>query len=99
VAFQKGQPRPPTAGRKKGTPNKATLLKVEEVLAQKGINPVEEILALIPDLPPVAQAKTWLELLQYTQAKKREDIVIQAEASPRLTAEQLAALKLVAKAG
>lgn len=71
MAFQKGQPRPPNAGRKPGSVNKKRIPKVADYLAEKNINPVDEILALIPELKPWEQPKVWLELLSYCEAKPK----------------------------
>lgn len=73
--FYKGMPKPANSGRKKGVPNKTKLIRVADLLAQKAINPVEEIMALMPDMRPEAQAKVWLELLSYCQAKPKEEPV------------------------
>lgn len=72
MAFQKGQGRPPGAGRKPGTPNKKTVLKVEEILSTAGINPIEKVLQLITELEPRDQVKYWLELQSYCEAKPKE---------------------------
>ncbi len=45
--FQKGQPRPANAGRKPGSKNKKKIAKVADFLAQKDINPAEQILAIL----------------------------------------------------
>lgn len=63
----KGIAKVPGSGRKKGSVNKRTLLRVDEVLSARGLNPVEEILKLMPDLPPVEQARQWHEILKYVQ--------------------------------
>lgn len=68
--FTKGHQK--MGGRKKGTPNKKKVLKVADVLAEKGINPVEKILEQLPYLDPKDQVKAWLELQSYTEAKPRE---------------------------
>lgn len=73
--FYKGMQKPPGSGRKKGVPNKTRLIRVADLLAEKAINPVEEIMALMPDMRPEAQAKVWLELLSYCQAKPKEEAV------------------------
>lgn len=56
-------------GRKKGSKNKLNYKKVIDVLLEKGLNPTEEILKLIPELEISEQVKTWLFLLTYTQAR------------------------------
>lgn len=78
MAFEKGQPRHPNAGRKKGTPNKKKLVKAADVLAEKDINPVQKILEIIEEkdqakaLSPYVKAQLWLDLLSYCQAKPKE---------------------------
>lgn len=67
MAFVKGMPRPAGAGRKKGSLNKKKVLRVEEVLAEKNVNPVEKILELIPKLSPSEQIKSYFDLLKYLQ--------------------------------
>jgi hypothetical protein len=47
------------------------LPRPDQVLADKGISPVEEILKLLPELRPTDQVKTWLELLSYCAAKPK----------------------------
>ena len=59
-------------GRPLGSKTKSKLLRVEDLLSEKGINPVEEMLALIPSLEPRDQIKVWQDLLSYTQAKPRD---------------------------
>lgn len=80
MAFVKGQPRPPNAGRKKGSKNKKKVARVADYLADQNINPAEEILALIhgkdkdgePFLTPYAKVQAWMDLLSYCQAKPKE---------------------------
>lgn len=75
MAFVKGMPRPANAGRKKGSKNKKTLLRVADVFADKNIEPVTEILRLIDQLDePRDKLKAWLELLSYCQAKPRDEM-------------------------
>ncbi|MGZ3796475.1 MAG: hypothetical protein ACXVB1_08925 [Pseudobdellovibrionaceae bacterium] len=69
MAFQKGQPRPANAGKKKGSVHNISRKKVSQILAEKNKEPVEEIMRLMPMLEPRDQAKLWLDLLSYCQAK------------------------------
>lgn len=71
MAFQKGDPKPPGSGRKKGQPNRITLLRVEDFLNTKGIHPVQKILDLLPTLDPADQVKTWLHLMKYVEPELR----------------------------
>ena len=72
VLFKKGEPRHPLAGRKKGTLNKGRVAKVSEKLLEKCLDPVEELLKLLPEMEAKEQAKVWMDLLSYTQAKAKE---------------------------
>jgi hypothetical protein len=65
MAFEKGHQK--YGGRKKGTPNKKTILRVEEVLAERGVHPVVEILKLLPNMPASDAAKTLIDLLKFCQ--------------------------------
>lgn len=47
MPFQKGQ-RPPTSGRKKGTPNRITLAKTAEIAAS-GLTPLDYMLSVMRD--------------------------------------------------
>lgn len=59
---------PAKRGRPKGSKDIKTLLKAEVVLAEKGINPTEEILKLIPQLETAQQKiEAWQFLLKYCQ--------------------------------
>lgn len=63
MAFQKGNP-----GRPKGSKNKKRVLRVEATLVEKGINPIEEILKLLPELEAEERAEVLLKLVPYYQA-------------------------------
>lgn len=69
MKFYKGQQKPPGSGRKKG--QKKRMPRVAERLAELGINPVNEVLAIIPKLEPEDQLKAWLELHSYCQGRAR----------------------------
>lgn len=73
--FQKGQPRPPNAGRKKGTKNKKRVPLVTEYLASRGINPINEILKLIPELESDQRFQAWKTLLSHTQPNLKAEII------------------------
>jgi hypothetical protein len=72
MGWPKGKPRPPTAGRRKGTPNKRTVL-IDELLAQHQFNPVERMIALCnqDDLPLDLQVQILKELAQYVHPKRK----------------------------
>lgn len=71
----KGNPKPKAGpGRPKGSLNKIKILKVDVALAQLGVEPVHQILALVKDgkLADKDKARIWLELLSYCHPKPRE---------------------------
>ena len=73
MARPKGSPK--LGGRVKGTPNKSKLFKLSktaEVLAEAGKHPIEEILKLLPLLPPRDAVKVWAELHSYLESKPRQ---------------------------
>ena len=70
--FKKGDKRPEGSGRRKGQKSKNRLLRIEEYLAENKINPIQEIITLIPSLDPEDQVKTWLQLQAYLQPKASE---------------------------
>lgn len=73
MTFYKGMPKPPGSGRKPGSKNKKRVAKVADLLAEKDINPVDQILNLIPSLDEEGQVNAWLDLLAYCQAKPKVD--------------------------
>jgi hypothetical protein len=77
--FQKGQPRPPSSGRKPGTKNKHRLSTVRETLQERGINPILEILKLLPDLKVTEQNETWKWMQQYLDVKMTEDLFLKLQ--------------------
>lgn len=82
MQFQKGMPRPANAGRKKGSLNKRKIPKVADFLAEKGLNPAEEILKILEQdkkqpkkdrkISKYGEIEIWLDLLSYCQAKPKE---------------------------
>lgn len=64
MTFEKGKPRPDTAGRKPGSVNIRTLL-LKRFLEAENVNVVKELIALIPELSTDMQAKVWLGLMPY----------------------------------
>lgn len=70
--FQKGVPRPAGAGRKKGTPNKKTLARVDSYLIEQGINPVQRAIEAIKFLDPKDEFRAWMDIIAYCQAKPKE---------------------------
>lgn len=92
MTFVPGQPKPANSGRRKGTPNKKTVLRVSDVLAEKGINPTEKILELLPKLKESEQIHVWFELLSYLEPKpapEKKDEDDPGDAGEDLTTEQI----------
>lgn len=71
MGFLKGQTRPVGSGRKKGTPNRKRVPKVQDFLTERDINPAEEIIKLIPNLETKDQVAAWFELLSYIDSKPK----------------------------
>ena len=66
---------PKTGGRQKGTRNKRSSFKVARtttVMESKGLNPIEEILKLIPSLEPKEQVKAWEYIHQFVDVKPKD---------------------------
>ena len=73
MAFQKGMPRHPNAGCKKGVKNKNKVVKVADYLSEKGINPIQEILDQIELLDDgFTKLRAWFDVLSYYQGKPRD---------------------------
>lgn len=72
--FKKGDPKPANSGRKVGVKNKHKLSTVRETLQERGINPIVEILKLLPDLKVSEQNQTWQWMQQYLDVKMTEDL-------------------------
>lgn len=72
MPFKKGQPKPAGSGRKPGVRNHGVVPKIEQVLIDKRINPLLEILSLLPELEDRDQAEIWIKLLPYIYPKKKE---------------------------
>lgn len=68
MPFKKGDPRPEGSGRKKGTPDKKSIL-VREILESHGINLVEQIIVRLPKLKTEEQVKALIQLIPYCYPK------------------------------
>jgi hypothetical protein len=68
--FLPGKPRLAKSGRKKGTPNKKTVVLLE-VLELVGLNVPQKLTELLPSLEPEKQADVLLELLSYLYPKRK----------------------------
>lgn len=73
MRFQKGQPRLPNSGRKPGSKNKQKLKSVNEVFAEQGLEPIAELLKLIPHLDQRDAVRTWIDIFPYCYAKAKEE--------------------------
>lgn len=101
--FTKGVSKPANSGIKKGQKQLRTLIKnqVENILMSKGKHPVTELMKLIDkgELKPEAQAKVWLQLLEYVAPKlsaqaitvddAREETEEPIDVTPKTTEELL----------
>jgi hypothetical protein len=63
---------PRRPGRPFGSKSKSKVLRVDEFLSEAGINPVEKLMKLMPELEPKEQARVWLELQSYCTAKSKD---------------------------
>lgn len=74
MPFEKGQPKTPGSGRKAGTPNKSTQLRVEEFLEAKGVQALEQVYKLLTEgsMFDSDKARIWLQLYSYCHPKPRE---------------------------
>jgi hypothetical protein len=68
MTFVPGKPK--TGGRSKGTPNKKTL-GLAEILESQGVEPVSELLKLMPNLTPKEQADVYKDLMAYLYPKRK----------------------------
>lgn len=68
MAFQNGHEK--FGGRKKGIPNKESR-KLEETLAFLGLDPLEQLIKILPTLPNEKQASALLHLLQFLYPKRK----------------------------
>lgn len=84
--------KPGQSGNPKGRPKKL-IPRVDEILAKQKINPVDEILALMPQLKPRDQAEIWLQLIAYCQAKPQKSEVDPDPLEEMPTPELLALVK------
>ncbi len=70
--FVKGQKRPENAGRKKGSLNKKTVMKVADYLADNDINPAQEAVNAIKYMTDdKAKFDAWIDLIAYCEAKPK----------------------------
>jgi hypothetical protein len=70
MPFKPGEPRPEHAGRKAGTPNKKTNSLFER-LESYGVEPIKEIVNLLPELNPKERADVFRDLLAYIYPRRK----------------------------
>ncbi len=68
--FSPNQAKPPKSGRKKGVPNKRTLI-LNEILDAGGLDVPQMLLALLPKLPITKQADVLLDLMSFLYPKRK----------------------------
>lgn len=81
MGFQRGDPRPANAGRKKGSKNKPKPLNVAQILSDLSIDPVKHLLSLIQkgNLRDIDKARIWMELMSYCHAKPRASMHVEVD--------------------
>lgn len=83
MAFEKGHTK--MGGRKKGTLNKKTLIKADDLLLKLDINPIQELIGIArSDLTSVDQKiNCYKEIAKYTYPKlKSQDIRLEQHEQP-----------------
>jgi len=78
MAFEKGHTK--TGGRQKGTPNKKTLIRADELLLQLDINPIQKLIELaeLDEATIDHKINCYKEIAKYTYPKfKSQDIRIE----------------------
>jgi non-ribosomal peptide synthetase component E (peptide arylation enzyme) len=78
MAFENGHPK--IGGRQKGTPNKKTLIKADDLLLELGVNPIQKLVEIAEsDLSSLDQKiNCYKEIAKYTYPKfKSQDIRIE----------------------
>ena len=102
MAFEKGKPRHPNAGRKKGTPNRRTF-DAAALAEEMGVDPLKILLDLCSHRDPGIQLGAAKEAAKYVYTQKRatelsgpngQPIQTEVEASEQLQ-ELLADLKTI----
>ena len=84
MAFEKGMPKPPGSGIKKGQKQKPRVEKetVRQMLDNLGINPIHQLLKYTGEksrLPEKDKARIWIELCSYCYTKPRIDMNVEME--------------------
>lgn len=96
MKFEKGQPKPPDSGRKKGVPNKKKIIKVSDFILNENKDIAKEIYDVIQTIQdPVAKCKALFDFYKFVDAPVKEKEVEQ-EADPTesiITSDILKAVK------
>lgn len=87
--FKKGDSKPVNSGRKKGSLNKKTLLSSAVVLANRGINPTDKLIELIPSLEPKERAAVWKFLAALSEPKKSVADSLDSPTNPQTVPESV----------
>lgn len=69
MAFEKGHQK--TGGRRKGTPNKKTLIKADELLLDLDVNPIQQLIEIAESIESSTDQKIncYKEIAKYTYPK------------------------------
>lgn len=70
MGFEKGKPRHPNSGRKKGTPNKVTQ-SLMQIVEESGIDPFKRLLELTQSLDERIAVKACAEVCSYVYPKRK----------------------------
>ena len=82
MAFEQGHGK--TGGRKKGTPNKKTLIKAGDLLVELDVNPIQKLIEIAESSETTTdqQIRCWQEISKYTYSKpKAEEAYFDQEAA------------------
>ncbi len=96
--FEPGKPKPENSGRQKGTPNKKTTALIE-LLDTLNVEPVRDLMALMPELNPKEKADVLRDLIGYIYPK-RKAVEFEGEPPPvnlNLSIEELRELARAAR--
>ena len=83
MAFEKGMPKPPGSGVKKGQKQKPRIDKesVSKILSDLNINVVHQLIKIVTTgkLTDRDKARVWMELLGYVYAKPKAELDLKVE--------------------
>jgi len=81
--FEKGHKK--IGGRQKGTKNKKTMLSADELLLERGVNPIEKLIEIAEsdDSSVEQRIRCWQEIAKYTYPKlKSQELYVEPEVMP-----------------